>query len=211
MTQNPNIPEGFVLLANGDLRRRENVDALDMLRHEFVSSLVVSAQALSETMRAHKGAVESELEAFLDQAFAEHAMDYRGNASGITMTTLDGRMRFVVENYETSSVTEEVKAAEQLIREYLEDVSSGVSDDFRKFVRNAFAPSSTGRVSVAKLKNLRHQGDHIADERWRKAMGIIGKAIFVISKKRLFRFYEIDEEGKEHRISLQYSEISPTE
>lgn len=207
MTDNPTIPEGFIQLANGDMRNKKNLRAIDLLRHEFVESVVPSAKALEATMAAHKSAVNSEFEAFLDQSLSEHGVDYRGNASGVTIQSLDGKKRFVVENYAHESATEEVKAAETLIREYLESRDDGGDPDFWRLIQNTFAPSSTGRISVSKLKNLRQQGGHIQDDRWRKAMAIIDQAIYVAGTKRMFRFYQIDEEGNEQQIVLQYSRI----
>jgi hypothetical protein len=198
----------YIILANGDMKRKDNLEPLQVLRHEFARDSVEGAIDLQETMIKHKQRFASELEAFMETAFQEHGVDYRGFENGVKFESLDGRYRVKVERYETVAATEEALAALSLMMEYLNETTAEAAEEVKELVKKLSRTGSGGEVSVNQLNRLKRLGAHIKDERWKKAIGIIDDAMYVSNVKRVYRFYKKREEGEGYEyITLLYSAL----
>lgn len=72
-------------------------------------------------------------------------------------------------------------------------------------VNDAFQVDKEGKVSTSRVLGLRrHDFNH---PKWTQAMEAIADAMKVVSSTEYMRFYERDEHGKYHQISLDFSKV----
>lgn len=100
---------------------------------------------------------------------------------------------------------ERLQVAKQLIDECLTDWTKDSNDNIKALINQAFQVDKEGKVSTSRVLALRSLD--INDAKWDRAMDAISDAIQVTDTKEYIRFYERDDAGAYHQISLDFSNV----
>lgn len=95
------------------------------------------------------------------------------------------------------SFDERIQAAKELIDACLSDWTENARPEIRALINDAFRVDKTGFIRVAEVLKLRKLD--IDDERWQKAMTIIGEALQLVGTSSYIRVYERIGDSEKYR------------
>ncbi|SNY91371.1 Protein of unknown function [Cohaesibacter sp. ES.047] len=189
MTDQIQIPEGFMLNAKGDLVHESNIRAQHLLEDELVNKLIERAKPLNEALSSFRENAISEIDGFVDLLVSSYGDKKRGGRKGnVTLTSFDGSKRIELVVAETIGFGPELIAARELIEECLREWTENANPQLMTIVERAFRLNKKGEITVSNVMEL-HQYE-FTDERWRKAMRAINDSTRATSTKRYVRISE---------------------
>ena len=199
------IPEGYKVNSRGNLDRISSIKDIDLERDKLVAALIRKAKFQSEVIGKFKATMFQDVYAFIQHSADEYNVKIGGKKGNVTLRSYDAKQRILISVAENIVFDERLQVAKAIIDECLNDWAHEAHENIRTIITDAFKVDSEGRISTGQVLGLRKY--KFNDERWDTAMQAITDAISVINTKEYIRFYETDENGKEHAISLDIASL----
>ena len=175
--------------ADGRLVPAHLVPERRRLEDQTVRTLIAAAREIQTALMAFKSGAFSDIETFKDILSASCNVTLGGARGGVTLESFDATMRIEVSSANTMALGPELNVAKALIDECLTAwLAEGANDSVRTVVMDAFKVGDGGTLPVDRVLRLRQLD--IRDERWQRAMVVIGDALRVARSKSYIRFYD---------------------
>lgn len=205
MSNQIQIPEGYLMNAKGHLIPEASVKEIDKIRDELVKRMVKHAKTLNEEMQVTKRVLFDEFESFVELSASEYDTKVGGEKGNTTLLSFDGKHKVQLAVSDNLVFDERLQVAKSLIDECLHEWTADSNDNIKAIINNAFQVDKEGKINTRRVLGLRSL--QISDEKWLKAMNAISDATQVVSSKEYIRVYERDDEGKYQQISLDFSNV----
>lgn len=205
MTNQTQIPEGYVMNVKGHLVPQSSVKEIDKLRDDVVKKMVEKSKELNQVMRDTKEVMFSEFENFVDVSAQEYDTKIGGEKGNTSLFSYDGQFKVQLAVNDNIVFDERLQVAKSLIDECLNEWTADSNDNIKALIGNAFQVDKEGKINTRRVLGLRSL--KISDPKWLKAMEAISESIQVISSKEYIRVYERDEHGKYQQIPLDFSNV----
>lgn len=194
-------PEGYWIDVKGILTPEHLIKPIDKARDQLVGEIVERAIALNKALAEFKLSGFGDIAAFVDLSANEYGVNVGGKKGNVTLHTFDGRFKIQRAMQDRVSFDERIQAAKELIDACLSDWTEGARPEIRALINDAFRVDKTGFIRVAEVLKLRKLD--INDERWQKAMLIIGEALQLVGTSSYIRVYErVGDSGQYRAIAL---------
>lgn len=204
-TTAPVVPDGYMQNAKGHLIPADKVKPVDKLRDEEVRGMIKVAKMLREDMQRAKRRIFASFNDFVALSAQEYDVQLGGKKGNTTLISYDGKFKVQLAVSENIVFDERLQVAKQLIDECLTDWTRDSNDNIKAIINQAFQVDKEGKISTHRVLSLRSLD--MADTKWDRAMDAISDAIQVTDTKEYIRFYERDEQGAYHQISLDFSNV----
>lgn len=191
--------------AKGHLIPIDKVKPIDKLRDEVVKDMIAIAVKQRADMRLAKNKLFDAFNEFVALSAQEYDVQMGGKKGNTTLLSYDGKYKVQLAVSENMVFDERLQVAKQLIDECLTDWTKDSNDNIKALINQAFQVDKEGKVSTSRVLALRSLD--INDAKWDRAMDAISDAIQVTDTKEYIRFYERDEQGAYHQISLDFSNV----
>jgi len=199
------IPEGYRQNAAGHLVPVESIKEEDLLRDEFVRSVIEEAKKLSAVVTAFKDRLGDEMQAFLDMSAEQYGAKLGGARGNVTLTSFDGRYQILRAVSDQLDFDERLQVAKSLIDDCLREWTKDSRAEIRALIDSAFQVDKKGRINSKRILALRNL--KIEDATWKKAMEAIADAIKVTGSRVYYRMYERDERGEYRQVQMDFSGV----
>lgn len=199
------VPEGYMANAKGHLIPVDKVKPVDKLRDEEVKTMIKVAKVLREDMQRAKRRLFASFNDLVALSAQEYEVVLGGKKGNTTLLSFDGRYKVQLAVSENIVFDERLQIAKHLIDECLTDWTQNASDNIKAIINQAFQVDKEGKISTHRVLSLRSLD--INDDNWLRAMDAISDAIQVTDTKEYIRFYERDEQGAYHQVSLDFSNV----
>lgn len=181
------------------------IHKIDRDKHAATIRLFNKAKKLSEALAKFKAELLKESDALHEQALAENRIKVRANAKGgYSICTIDKKKTIRLSISESMSFDDNINMAQELIGQYIGEVTQGVDNGVKVLIDEAFKTRS-GQLDTKRVLGLLKLD--IKHEKWVKAMELIKRSISVDSSKRYVSIIEKDAEGKECFVKLDFSSL----
>lgn len=204
-TNQTEVPAGYMQNAKGHLIPSDKVKDIDKLRDETVNKILAAAKKLQATMREQKADLFADLNDFIELSAAEYDTKLGGKKGNIGLNSYDGKYKVQLAISENIVFDERLQIAKTLIDECIHEWSEGSNDNIKALINDAFNVDKAGKINTNRVLGLRRLD--ITDKKWLKAMDAISDAVQVTDTKEYMRFYERDENGTYHQVSLDFSSL----
>lgn len=188
MNEQLNIPEGYLKNNLGHLVPVENVEPIDLQRHDLVLEMVQKAKDLQSTMRKFKVDAFGDVAAFVDLSLENYDIKVGGKKGNVSLVSYDGKYKVQRSINEHITFDERLLAAKALIDECIHRWTENTGSEIKALVEQAFQVDKQGNLSTTRILGLRRI--KIDDEQWNKAMEAIADSIQVTGSKSYIRLYE---------------------
>jgi hypothetical protein len=122
------------------------------------------------------------------------------------LVSFDGRFKVQLANHDNLVFDERLQAAKSLIDECLREWTADSRPEIKALIDNAFAVDKEGKISLARVFNLRSL--KIDDAKWLRAMTAISEAVTIVGSKSYIRIYERNEQTQKYEpISLDIAGV----
>ena len=189
--------DGFWKRADGVFVPLSMVKEVDQLKDDLVRQLITSALPLSGMLEHFRRQAITEVCVFRQLSAEEHGVKLRGTGGNVELVTFDGRYKVKMAENKTMTFDHLLLEAKALIDECLNEWTAGGRDEVRVIIHDAFRVDSTGSVSFERISGLTKLA--ISDDRWQRAMALIGESQQVQSSKTYLRLYERDDATNEYQ------------
>lgn len=201
----PVVPEGYMQNAKGHLIPADKVKPVDKLRDEVVKDMIAIAIDVRAQMQVAKRKLFDNFNDFVALSAQEYDVQMGGKKGNTTLLSYDGKYKVQLAVSENIVFDERLQVAKTLIDECLTDWTQDSNDNIKALINQAFQVDKEGNISTGRVLALRSLD--INDVKWDRAMDAISDAIQVTDTKEYIRFYERDEQGAYHQISLDFSNV----
>jgi hypothetical protein len=179
----------------------------DKLKEQTVKPLIQRWLELSTEVADLKANIFDEVESLLSVCADDYGVTLAGKKGNVTLYLYDGSF-FLQRRYQDRvQFDERLLAAEQLVRECLDEWAGEASDELRTLITAAFERNKEGDIRRSELVRLRKL--KIDDERWQRAMGIIAEAEQIIESACYFQVQRRDNTGKYQPVPLDFAAVHP--
>lgn len=199
----PAVPDGYMENAKASLIPIAKVKPVDKLRDEQVKLMMKHAKELRQDMQRKKRLLFGAFTDFVALSAQEYGVAIGGKKGNTTLLSYDGKYKIQLAISENIVFDERLQVAKQLIDECLTDWTQDSNDNIKALINQAFQVDKQGNISTGRVLALRSLD--INDAKWDRAMDAISDAIQVTDTKEYMRFYERDNQGAYHQISLDFS------
>jgi hypothetical protein len=196
LTAGETVPPGYWRNAQGHLVHENLVREVDRERDAVVAKIIDDARKVAVGLSAFKQATMESIAAFVESAAASHGVKLGGKKGNVTLYSFDGRYKIIRAQQERSVFDEGLQAARKLIEECMTEWTKNARYEVKALIERAFEVDKEGMVNVGRVLALRRVD--IKDERWQRAMKIIGESLQVIDSKSYVRVYERDDKTGEY-------------
>ena len=180
--------EHFKTDAMGNQIRIENIKPIDLARDELVTELVRQARGVSDAIASYKMAAFADIAALIELSAEQYGVKMGGKKGNVTMLSFDGKYKIQRAINEHITFDERLQAAKVLIDECLNDWTADANINVQTIINKAFEVDKEGNINTGRVLTLRRLD--IADERWTRAMSMIGDSIQSVGSKAYIRLYE---------------------
>ncbi|GBQ08910.1 hypothetical protein AA15669_1958 [Saccharibacter floricola DSM 15669] len=179
----------------------------DVLIHDWVCERVESARRLQAMMAEAKHHDFTDFDALCDLLMEQYGARLGGTRGGAELESLDRLFKVQITTTDQKTVTPAIMAAEELVREVMDDLMDGASADLRQIVDRAFVRNhKTGQISTARIVSL--VALEIEHPRWPVAQRALRDAIESGGQRRYMRFYAHNDAREPWTlIDLNYSSL----
>ncbi len=191
--------------AKGHLIPISKVKPIDKLRDEVVKDMIAIAIKQRADMRLAKNKLFDTFNDFVALSAQEYDVQMGGKKGNTSLLSFDGKYKIQLAVAENTVFDERLQVAKHLIDECLTDWTKDSNDNIKALINQAFQVDKEGKVSTSRVLALRSLD--INDAKWDRAMDAISDAIQVTDTKEYIRFYERDDAGAYHQISLDFSNV----
>ncbi|MXV35807.1 MULTISPECIES: DUF3164 family protein [unclassified Saccharibacter] len=185
----------------------ENFRPRDVLIHDWVYEGVEHARCLQEIMMDAKRRAFEEFDLMCDLLMEHYGARIGGTRGGAELESIDRLLKVQITTTDQKTVTPAIIAAEELVREVMDDLMDGASADLRQIVDRAFSRNrQTGQISTARIVSLVTM--EIEHPKWPAAQRALREAIDNSGQRRYMRFYQRAEARDPWQlIDLNYSSL----
>ena len=198
----PQVVDGRMMTAEGDLRRVENIHDADLVEHDVVLDVACIWLPLRARLERFKQHNFEDMTAFADMLYDKYQVKRGGSEKGLTLTTFDRKFKLVISIQKMIGFGPEIMVAQDKMLQAIDQ--EGGSSDFKTLVTAAFTMID-GKLRVAEILRLRTI--KISSPLWNEAMQIVNDAIEVISKKRQIRLYMRGADDQYENIPLDIAAL----
>lgn len=182
----PAALDGYREDAKGRLVPEQLVSEHTKLEDDAVRIIVAYALDLHRQIHRFRGHSYDDLAAMDDLVAERYGRKRRGGPKGNrTYTTLDGRMRVIVQVHDHIAFGPELQVARDLVNECIADWAEGARAEVQALIRHAFEPDKQGVVNREAVFALRKLD--IPDPRWKQAQRAITDSIRVVGSATYLR------------------------
>lgn len=199
------IPEGYMMNAEGALMPIDKVKPAHKLEDETVRRLIDEAKSVSAALAKFKDIAMGDAQAFRAMVAEQYGAKKGGAKGNMTLRSYDGALSVQVQVSETIDFGAELQAAKELIDDCVEAWSEGSNDNLKTLINHAFQVNKEGNIDTGRVLGLRRLD--ITDEKWTSAMNAISDAVRVTGSRTYIRFYETDPKGERKAIPLDLAAV----
>jgi len=199
----PQIVDGRMENAVGDLVLLKNIHDSDLLEHDLVLNIATIWENLSGKIARFKQHNFEDVTTFVDLLFENWSAKRGGREGNMSFNTVDRRWMLKICIQKTIDFGPEIHVAQSKLTEALEQMTDRNSD-LTSIVTSAFTLVD-GKLNVAAMLRLRKL--KIGNELWNEGMKIIDAAIEVISSKKQIRLYKRNDQGQYDAVSLNIAAL----
>ncbi|WP_342320084.1 DUF3164 family protein [Klebsiella pneumoniae] len=200
------VPADYWVDAKGALIPEKLLKPIDKVRDALVGEIVTKAIELNKLMADFKAMAFSDIAAFVDLSANEYGVTVGGKKGNVTLFTFDGRYKIQRAMADRMQFDERIQAAKALIDECLNEWTENASKEIKAIINRAFDVDKEGKISVSAVLSLRSY--EFDDERWKKAMVIIGESLQVLNTSSYIRIYErVGDNGQYRPIPLDMAAV----
>lgn len=196
-------PGGQVYMRDhrGALLRIEAIKDKDLLRDQLVRDLHAKVEDLSKSIADFVAYGFDTVQAFNDLLAERFGAKLGGPKGNLTLTTIDGLQRVLVQVQDRVIYGPELQQAKALIDEYLTEKVADSDPVLQGIVMDAFSVDRAGQINRGSLLRLRKY--KVEDPRWQRAMDAIVEAEQPDGTKSYIRFHKrADPQAKWENVSL---------
>lgn len=198
--ENKTVPEGYMENSRGDLVRIENIQEIDLARHDLVLEIVGKAKPIAGVLADFKAATLGDIDAFVVLSGEKYGAQLGGKKGNISLTSFDGKYMVKRSIDDSIGFDERLQAAKALVDDCLRGWTEGSRPEVQTLINAAFQVDKEGNISATKVLGLRKLKIH--DEKWQQAMKAIADSVQVMSSKQYLRIYERNEDGGYVQLNL---------
>ena len=200
------VPAEYWVDAKGALIPEKLLKPIDKARDALVGEIVTKAIELNKLMAAFKAVTFADIAAFVDLSANEYGVTVGGKKGNVTLFTFDGRYKIQRAMADRMQFDERIQAAKALIDACLNEWTENARKEIKAIIDRAFDVDKEGKISVSAVLSLRRY--EFDDERWKKAMVIIGESLQVLNTSSYIRIYErVGYNGQYRPISLDMAAV----
>lgn len=179
----------------------------DVLIHDWVHERVADAAKMQDVMVAAKTNDFEEFDLICDLIVEEFDTVVSGRRGGAQFESIDGLCKVQITTTDKKEISNSIIAAEELVRQVLDELTDGVSPDLRRIVDQAFVRNyQTGKISAARIVQL--VNTPIEHPKWPQAQRALRAAIKKEGARRYMRFYRRESvKDAWELIDLNYSSL----
>ena len=155
-------------------------------------------------MENFKKEVMSEIENYIQTAEKFYEVDEKTLVGNKSLTDFANTLRVELSVNKTLAFDEKLGIARGLIDECIEAWSEGANTKLLALVEQAFKTDKRGRIDRDRILGLRKLD--ISDDKWQKAMKIIGDSLTVVDKKSYIRFQR-KTDGRWNTVHLDIAKL----
>lgn len=201
------VPEGFKKDGKGNLVALINIKQPDLVRDEFVIKAITLAKKQQAELAKFKHEQMAEVDSFIDLLAQDHDVQLGGKKGNITLRSFDHKSKVTIQNQERIELGPELIIAKELIDQCLDEWTTGGNANIRSIINNVFSTDKAGMVNPQRILGLRRLEIEDTTGKWKQAMEAIAESVGVVDSDRFIRFYETDDNDKEHAISLDIAKL----
>ena len=198
--QNKRVPEGYMRDGQGRLIPVDMVKPVDKARDDIVKEIVAKALVIASAIKKFKSEALGDIEAFVQLSAEQHGVTLGGKKGNVSLRSFDGEYKIQRAIDEYMSFDEQLQVAKALIDECIHEWSEGSRPEIKALINDAFQVDKEGRINTGRILSLRRL--NITDNKWQKAMKVIGESLQVDGSKTYLRFYKKGKNGKYEYVSL---------
>jgi len=196
--------KGMWMDGKGDFVPVRYIPKLDKEKDKIVVKLAEKAMKLREQMENFKKEVMTEIENYIQTAEKFYDVEEKTMVGNKSLTDFANTLRVELSVNKTLAFDEKLGIARALIDECIEIWSEGANMKLVALVEQAFKTNKKGHIDRDRILGLRKLD--ISDDKWQKAMKIIGDSLTVVDKKSYIRFQK-KTDGKWDTISLDIAKV----
>ena len=159
----------------------------DKAKTRLVDSITKKAVDLNAKLVAFREESLIKVIKFVQKSAETYDVALGKGKGNITLRSFDGLRKVQIAVQDNIEFDERLATAQQLITEYLEEISQGADPAILKLIHKAFYADQQGKLRTGAVLGLRTI--NIKHKKWRKAMAIIVDSITVQSSKQYVRVY----------------------
>ena len=182
------LPDGYVMLANGNLAQASSVKEQDELEDAMVCDLHTVMAGLAAGVEHFRARVQEDGRAFLDVLKTKYGHKQKNTELQMTMMSLDGQLKIVFERDSRVAFGPDIAHAKKLVFEYLDTKSKGADPVLVELAHQAFTSNKDGYIPVGKVAALWRVKCNDPD--WVAAMQAVKDALRPDGAREYVRFYE---------------------
>ena len=194
------IPEGYMEKADGNLVPVDKVKAIDKARDEIVKEIVEKGLGVAGEITRFKDRALGDIQAFVQMSAETHGVNIGGDKGNVTLCSFDGKYKVKRSIADNLVFDEQLQVAKALIDECIHEWSEGGNTNLRVLVNDAFQVDKEGCINTGRVLGLRRLD--IADEKWLKAMKVIGESLWVAGSKTYINIYKKGKNNRWEHVSL---------
>lgn len=173
---------------DGRLRDANTFKPEKVLVHDWVEERVAAAEQLRELMAISKRHDFEDFEAVRDLISEQYGARIGGVRGGTELVSIDELTKVQITTTDQKTVTPAIIAAEELVREVMDDLLDGSNEDLRQIVDRAFVRNrQTGKISTTQIRRLASL--EINHQKWPAAQRALREAIENAGVRQYMRFY----------------------
>ncbi|MCL2154077.1 MAG: DUF3164 family protein [Leptospirales bacterium] len=200
MNQTTQIPDGYMLDAQGRLIPDTQIKKIDLERDKLVKEIVAEAMEKAEEISKFKDKTMKQIELFIARSAKEFKVKMGGKKGNVQLLSFDGKYKVIRSINEFLSFDERLQVAKSLIDECIREWSNGSDDKIKVLVTDAFRVDKQGKIDRNRILGLRRL--NIKHPKWSKAMDAITESITVTNTKEYIRVFERQPNGEYRPIIL---------
>lgn len=194
------IPDGYMLDAQGRLIPETQIKKIDLERDKLVKEIVAEAMVEAEEIAKFKEKTMKKIELFIARSAKEFKVKMGGKKGNVQLLSFDGKYKIIRSINEFLSFDERLQVAKALIDECILEWSNGSDDKIKVLVTDAFRVDKQGKIDRNRILGLRRL--NIKHPKWNKAMDAITESITVTNTKEYIRVFERQPNGEYQPIVL---------
>jgi len=187
MSDDIEVPDGYLRDTQGRLVPRSTVKTEHLLEDDLVRRIAARAEAVSAQIAALRRDAMAEIEALMTILREQYGVQRGGRRGNMTLSSYDGAYRVQIAVGDFIEFGPELQVAKGLIDQCIHRWSDGGNENLLTLVNDAFAVDKEGKLQTDRILGLRRH--KIDDEEWKIAMDAIGDAVRVKRSKEYLRFY----------------------
>lgn len=190
----PQVVNGRMENAKGDLVQVKNILEKDLLEHDMVLSIACIWLPLAALLGRFKLHTLEDMNTFADLLFDSYGVKKGGTEGNMQFFTFDRRYKLVVGIQKTIGFGPEIEVAKQKMLEAVE-IYPEEANDLKTMLLAAYTQID-GKLRVAEILRLRTY--KFNNPLWHEGMKIIDDSIEIAFSKKQVRFYKRDNPGDEY-------------